>query len=83
MGGYRLDDLGWAQFEQVCEELLDVVGLSGLSWRGRADLLRSAIADEVPAGLGDSTLRAPLLIAVAWVRCDSPTTTRRCESAAG
>jgi hypothetical protein len=61
---YRLDRLGWAQFERFCAEVSQSRG-----WYGRAD--RAAIA-RVPGGLivpGDErALPGPALVCVLWVR---------------
>jgi hypothetical protein len=64
-GLYRLDELGWAQFELVCHELLAAEGIEALSWAGRADELRTAVTDSLPRSFG---LRGPVLVAIAWVR---------------
>ena len=40
---YRLDDLGWCQFEQLCQSLLKVkCGVGIESWSGPSDLGRDA-----------------------------------------
>jgi hypothetical protein len=63
---YRLDRLGWAQFERFCSEAFK---RETGDWQGRAD--RTAIA-RVSAGLsvpGDGrVLRGPALLCALWVR---------------
>jgi len=59
---HRLDDLGWAQFELVCEALLAAEGFGALAWSGRADKVRIAVAHEVPEAL---SLPPPVLVAIA------------------
>ena len=40
---YRLDELGWLQFERICELLLEADGgVGGASWIGHADRGRVA-----------------------------------------
>ena len=65
---YRLDELGWAQFEQVCERLLEACGLTGLSWRGRADNVRFAVAPALPAEVSGLFVEGPVLVAVVWLK---------------
>jgi hypothetical protein len=66
-GAYRLDDLGWFQFQRLCETILASLGLDGLAFDGAADHYRSALVASVPqlAGLG-TPLEAPLLVAIVW-----------------
>jgi hypothetical protein len=69
---YRLDELGWLQFELLCTELLErEAGLGDLEWRGRADQGRVALVDADVA-LADQglLLPGPVAIAVVWVRED-------------
>lgn len=43
---YRLDELGWLQFERLCMLLLEREGgLADLDWRGHADQGRVALVD--------------------------------------
>jgi hypothetical protein len=43
---YRLDELGWLQFERVCSLLLAAeAGLGDLSWIGHADTGRVALVE--------------------------------------
>jgi hypothetical protein len=67
---YRLDRLGWAQFERFCAEVFGPeTGVARRDWHGRAD--RTAIA-RVSAGLsvpGDRrALAGPALLCALWVR---------------
>ncbi len=55
VGSYRLDELGWLQFERLCALVLQAGGIGGeLDWIGHADAGRVAVA----AG--------PLTVVVAW-----------------
>ena len=43
---YRLDELGWLQFDRLCSLVLEAdAGLSDLHWHGRGDIARVAIVD--------------------------------------
>src|SRR5690348_13986077 len=69
-GSYRLDEIGWLQFERLCGMVLDEeAGVRDVTWLGRADRGRVAMVDTdvviEPAGL---RLRGPLAVAVVWVR---------------
>src|SRR5438128_669835 len=66
-GSYRLDDLGWFQFQRLCETILASLGLDGLAFDGAADHYRSALLASVPQTpeLG-ARLSAPVLVAIAW-----------------
>jgi hypothetical protein len=68
---YRLDELGWLQFERLCSSLLETgAGLSDLSWHGHSDTLRWArVEDDVSLADRGLRLRGPVLVAVVWV-CD-------------
>jgi hypothetical protein len=66
---YRLDELGWLQFERLGMGLLAVeAGLEHAHWTGRAD---EGLWTVVPPGLVLSTgkvrLRGPTLVVVAWI----------------
>src|SRR5437763_5908999 len=67
---YRLDELGWLQFERLCDLVLERdAAAEGLTWRGRADVGRVALADD-GVTLAPRALRlpGPLAVAVVWVR---------------
>ena len=71
MGGpYRLDELGWLQFERLCGLVLArEAGLAEVAWLGRADLGRVAMVDaDVLLERAGVRLRGPLSLAVVWVR---------------
>ncbi len=52
-GGYRFEELGWLQFQQLCTELFADAGLSREAWHGDADRLRTArLPDGATAALG-------------------------------
>jgi conflict system STAND superfamily ATPase len=69
---YRLDELGWLQFERVCSLLLAAdAGLSDLSWIGHADSGRNALVQTTVTAIGDGTrLEGPVTVAVVWARQD-------------
>jgi hypothetical protein len=69
---YRLDELGWLQFERVCSLLLAAdTGLSELGWMGHADTGRVALV-EGPVVLAGHGIRlvGPVTVAVVWVAGD-------------
>jgi hypothetical protein len=70
IGPYRLDELGWLQFERLCGLVLaQEAGLADVTWLGRADRGRVALVDERVALPGMRVrLRGPLAVAVIWVR---------------
>ena len=52
-GGYRFEELGWLQFQQLCTELFADAGLPRDAWHGDADRLRTArLPEEVAPALG-------------------------------
>ena len=70
---YRLDELGWLQFDRLCSSVLEAdAGLSDLHWHGRGDIARIALVDG-PLALRDrrTSLGGPVTVAVIWVR-DGP-----------
>ena len=67
---YRLDELGWLQFDRLCSLLLEAeAGLGGLRWQGRGDSGRVAVV-EGPVALRNRgvQLPGPVTVAVVWVR---------------
>jgi hypothetical protein len=67
-GGYRFEELGWLQFQQLCTELFADAGLSPDAWHGDADRLRTArLADEVAPALGWPRARE---VVVLWLTDD-------------
>jgi hypothetical protein len=69
-GSYRLDELGWLQFERLCTMVLgQEAGVRGLTWLGRADRGRVAMVDsDVVLERAGLRLPGPLAVAVVWVR---------------
>jgi hypothetical protein len=70
---YRLDELGWLQFERVCSLLVAAdAGLSDLSWMGHADRARVAPVEGPIVLAGDGTrLEGPATVVVMWVAEDA------------
>ena len=70
MSPYRLDELGWLQFDRLCSLLLEAeAGLCGLRWRGRGDSARVAVVDgTVAVRHRGIKLDGPVTVAVVWVR---------------
>ena len=67
---YRLDELGWLQFDRLCSLVLEAdAGLGGLQWRGRGDIARIARVDG-PVVLRDRghRLGGPVTVAAVWIR---------------
>ena len=77
---YRLDELGWLQFERLCGLVLEhEAGLAQLTWRGRGDRGRVALVDsDVVLGSGLGQLAGPAAVAVLWVR-EAPSAPDRVE----
>lgn len=67
---YRLDELGWLQFERLCELVLErEAGLTDLTWLGSADGARVAVVDrDVVLDPPAARLTGPFAVAVLWVR---------------
>src|SRR5579871_4068930 len=67
---YRLEELGWLQFERLCALVLEAEsGVDVPRWSGHADAARVTVLEQPLAltafGL---SLPAPLAVAVIWVR---------------
>ena len=67
---YRLDDLGWLQFDRLCSLVLEAdAGLSDVRWRGRSETGRVArVEDDIVLPECGIRLTGPATVAVAWVR---------------
>jgi hypothetical protein len=70
VGSYRLDELGWLQFERLCELVLErEAGLADLTWKGHGDWGRVALVDgDVAFSHPRVRMRGPVAVAVVWVR---------------
>jgi hypothetical protein len=70
MSPYRLDELGWLQFDRLCALLLEAdAGLGELAWRGQSDSLRVARVEGDVVLPGRATaLRGPVTVVGLWVR---------------
>ncbi|MGP0053409.1 MAG: hypothetical protein ACLPZR_31845 [Solirubrobacteraceae bacterium] len=67
---YALQRLGWLQFQQLCEGLLELDGgIPAAAWTGAADRWRTA-RSETPVGppLLARELPGPVLVQCAWLR---------------
>jgi hypothetical protein len=83
LSAYRLDSLGWLQFERVCSLVLEAdAGPSGLAWLDHADTGRVATV-EAPVVVAGQKIRleGPLTVAVVWVREGGSVTRRLSELA--
>lgn len=67
---YDLGELGWLQFERLCELVLAVAGCgSGRAWIGRADRGRLTLLDAGERiALGDIEVSGPAAVLVLYVR---------------
>ncbi|MBV8218480.1 MAG: hypothetical protein JO325_08440, partial [Solirubrobacterales bacterium] len=67
---YRIDELGWLQFERLCELVLEhEAGLADLTWKGHGDWGRVALVDgDVALTHPRLRMRGPVAVAVVWVR---------------
>jgi hypothetical protein len=69
---YRLDELGWLQFDRLCLLLMADTGLTDLHWRGQADTGRvAAVDDQVALRAHGVVLPGPVTVAIVWVRADT------------
>jgi hypothetical protein len=70
VGSYRLDGLGWLQFERLCELALErEARLANLTWKGHGDSGRVALVDrDVVLSHPHVRMRGPVAVAVVWVR---------------
>jgi hypothetical protein len=62
---YRLEELGWLQFQQLCDAVGELVGVPAAAWTGTADMLRTAAVDHhvaLPDALGGGTLEGPVTL---------------------
>ena len=67
---YRLDELGWLQFERLCDLVLERgAGMSEATWQGHADHGRVALVEtDLRLEYPRVRLRGPLAVVVVWVR---------------
>ena len=74
---YRLDDLGWLQFERLCSLVLEAdAGLVDLAWLGRADKGRVCLVEARVAIPGIAPLAGPVSVVVAWSPANWPRAAR-------
>jgi hypothetical protein len=81
---YRLDQLGWLQFDRLCDLVLAAdAGVRDLAWRGQSDTVRVATVEK-PLVLANPKVRlnGPVTVAVLWIHDDGPTEFRLSELAA-
>ena len=81
---YRLDELGWLQFERLCSLLVGAdAGLRDVTWMGHADRARVAPVEGPIVLAGDGTrLEGPATVVVVWVAEDESPARRRLSLAA-
>ena len=66
---YQLDELGWLQFERLCELVLHAeAGLTVQGWRGRADKCRRVTISEPLVVDGHGPQRGPVEVVLFWCR---------------
>ena len=66
---YRVSELGWLQFERLCELMVGALGGGEPEWIGRADRGRVAqLKSGVRLVLGDVAVEGPMMIVVVWTR---------------
>lgn len=67
--GYRLDQLGWLQFERLGALVLEAeTSLGDLDWRDRAYRARVARVEGPVRLAGGHRLAGPVVVAVIWIR---------------
>ncbi|HEY3776365.1 MAG TPA: hypothetical protein VGL69_25445 [Solirubrobacteraceae bacterium] len=66
---YRLDELGWLQFERLCALVLEADGSEAdLVWEGRLDGLALArVQRSLTLSSSDARLEGPVLVAAVWI----------------
>jgi hypothetical protein len=63
--GYRLDELGWLQFQELCAAAVELdTGIGEEAWTGAADRHRAAVLPKSPF----ADLPPPVLASVLWLR---------------
>src|SRR3954469_299133 len=73
-GAYRLDELGWLQFQDLCSAVVEQeTGVGDAAWHGAADARRDAL---LPDGI-PGRLPGPALASVLWLRRRVPAERRR------
>jgi hypothetical protein len=73
-GRYRLDELGWLQFQELCAAAVaEDTGIGEESWTGTADSRRDTV---LPGGV-PGLLTGPTLASVLWLRHQIPAKRRR------
>lgn len=72
---YRLDELGWAQFEELCQALLKTaLGMGVQAWGGSGDFGRDAYyEDALPFPLGSDTSDGPFIFQAKFVSAANAT----------
>ena len=66
-----LDELGWLQFERLCELVLEAdAGVDPTRWEGSADASRQLVCEDEPLRLSGRTLEPPVLVRCLWLRED-------------
>jgi conflict system STAND superfamily ATPase len=65
-----LEELGWLQFERLCELVLEAdAGVDPTRWEGSADTTRHVVCDN-ELRIGDRTFSPPVLVRCCWQRDD-------------
>jgi hypothetical protein len=73
-GAYRLEELGWLQFQELCAAVVEQdTGVGESTWYGAADARRDVL---VPDGV-PRRLHGPTLASVVWLRHQIPAGRRR------
>jgi hypothetical protein len=71
---YRLDELGWLQFQELCAAIVGIdTGVTESSWTGSADRVRDVLLPKT--ALAD--LPTPVLAGVVWLRPRVPSNRHR------
>jgi hypothetical protein len=82
---YRLDELGWLQFERLCGLVLaHEAELGEVTWLGRADRGRVALLEtDVVLERAGVRMSGPLAVAIVWVRSSPSEAERLADLVAG
>jgi hypothetical protein len=66
---YRFSELGWLQFERLCELMVGAAGPGEPEWIGRADHGRIAqLGPGVRLVVGEVAVEGPMTVVVVWTR---------------
>jgi hypothetical protein len=83
VSAYRLDELGWLQFDRLCALLIEAeAGVRDLDWNGASDTwCMTTVQEPIVVGSRGSRMDGPVTIAAFWIPDDAPPGARLSELA--